>query len=241
MDSKDSVLEFGSLKEVPAEVLERVMEILREGGIRFKGCQLKVKIEGLHLADDGILEAENLNAIDVEVPRYYLTLNTFVRGDKTTYRDMVFVELYKGRPKIGDLVSEIRLFPDGRYRVHVQQDQYYKNPGEFVEGPRLMRSSVANPHQAIRRRVESLPGGGWSNSKKIIGGPIAEHYIQLPWGQDLKESDFQDVCDFADSMDLMGRGTFLRMLKHAPAALANEVYRQMRDQDRKKLPRRSKK
>lgn len=231
--------DFGSLKEVDPKILERVFALIATGGIVYDDCQLATKFEGLRLEEDGRLHARNFVANDPEVNRYHVTLITKKRPNGTTYRDVMIVEHGNG-DKIGDVVIEVRLNTNtGRYMVHVQMEQAFIDETHFEMRPRAKRSSIQNPLQAVNRHAPlDMQGGINSNPGRIAGLRIAQHAIDLRWADNLPIEEFMDISEYVDSHDSMGGDTLLKALKHLPKALADDLYRQIRNPESKKLSRR---
>lgn len=217
------------------ETMEFVLNKLQETGVQNRGCSWITTHDEIKWDGENFV-AENFVTKHTDPELYHATLIDQIRPrDGHQYRGLMFAENDHGRDKIGDVVVEIRLDPsDGRYKVHFELEQVFSDEETFENLPRATRSSLDNPHQALRRRSIDLSGGIWSNPRRIVGKRIAQHSINPNWADNVPEEEFMDVYDYVDTTDAMGHSTLLRSLKRYPAVVADEIYRQMRDPDRKK-------
>ena len=218
-----------------AATMEFVLKQLTESGIHYTGCTWLTTHQDLEWDGEKFV-AKNVVAARAEGSGYKATLIDQERpSDGKTYRGMMFIEDSQGRDKVGDVVVEIRLDPtDGRYKVHVEKEQVFSDDKNFELLPRATRSSLENDRQALKRRTIDLPNGGRSNPRRIAGLRIAQHSSNPNWGPNLDPDEFMDVFDYAECTDMMGQSTLFRALKYYPAAVADEIYRQLRDPDRSK-------
>ncbi|KKR54833.1 MAG: hypothetical protein UT93_C0031G0005 [Candidatus Woesebacteria bacterium GW2011_GWF1_40_24] len=191
------------------------------------------QISGL---EDGHLVAENHVTVMAEGKFYRSTLIEKTKlSDGSKFRSLMLIENSAGRDKIGDVFVEVRLDPqDGRYKVRIQMEQVFSDENEYELKPRAVRSSVDNSEQALSRRVVDFPGGIRSNPARISGLRIAQHFAHPGWGVNLDQGEFMDIFDYSDSTDAMGHSTLLKALKYYDAEVADEMYKQMRDPDRRK-------
>ncbi len=70
-------------------------------------------------------------------------------------------------------------------------------------------------------------GMGYSNSRRLGGNMIAQHYVESGWSPQLADR-MLDVFDYVDSPDCPGQSTFLKALKHMPNTMAQEIFNQIR-------------
>ncbi len=233
--------------DIDPQILERFRLALESGDIIIDDCQLKVMFQGLRVDGDGLLHASNFKAVDAEILRYHATLVEFQRPDGSVYKDLVFVENAKGRDKIGDVVVQVRLDPiSGRYKVHVQAEDYKRNETTAEKSYRATRSSVPNPVQAIKKKFNmiDMPFGDSLNSRRIVGLRVEQHFQELDWPTQMTidVNEYRDICDYADDPDGPGHAAFFRAFKYIKSMeLKFELIRQMSDPERRKFPRKSNK
>lgn len=221
-----------------AATIEFVLKQLAESGVHYKGCTWLTTHENIEWDGEKFV-ADNVVAERSEHQGYKATLIDQLRPqDGKTYRGLMVIEDNQGRDKIGDVVVEIRLdTSDGRYKIHVENEQVFSDKVNYELLPRATRSSLENDRQSLKRRTIDLQGGGRSNPRRIAGLRIAQHSLNPNWGPNLNRDEFMDVFDYAETTDMMGQSTLLRAMKHYPAVIADEIYKQMRDPDRRKMPK----
>jgi len=217
------------------ETIKYVLGLFEQNGVHYTDCTWMTKIQGLRL-ENGQLIAENQNTGRAEGDLYHSTLVIKTKAsDGTTFRSLMLQEHSGGLDKIGDSFVEVRLHPEGRYMVHVQLEQVFSDENDWEWKPRAVRSSVDNPEQALTRRVVDFPGGIWSNPARIMGLRIAQHFANPGWGANLDINHYMDIADYGDSTDAMGLATLLKALQKYDAEVADEMYKQLRDPDRRKV------
>lgn len=218
------------------KTLEWLFAKLASDGVQYSGCTWLTKLQGMRLEDSHIV-ADNFVTAMADGTFYRSTLIEKTRlSDQSKFRSMMTIENSGGRDKIGDVMIEIRLDPgDGRYKVHFQMEQVFSDEIHFELLPRAVRSSVDNPEQALHRRVIDFTDNGIrSNPARIAGLKIAQHFSNPGWGPNLPTEEFMDVYDYVHSTDAMGHSTLLKGLQAYDAEVANEVFAQIRDPERRK-------
>lgn len=218
------------------ETLKYVFELLEKEGIQYNRTTWGTKIHGISL-EDGHLVAENFVTGMPDGKYYTQTLIEKTNlADNTTFRSAMTIENNAGRDKIGDTMVEVRLDPsDGRYKVRIQLEQVFSDETHYKLLPRAVRSSVDNDVQALNRRVIDFADNGMrSNPARIAGLKIAQHFSNPGWGANLNPADFMDVNDYVHATDAMGGDTLLKGLQVYDADVADEIYKQIRDPERRK-------
>lgn len=215
--------------------LEYVFKLLESDGVQYSGCTWGTKIQDMRLEDGHLVAGNSVTAMP-DGKFYRATLIEKTKPDSSTFRSLMLIENSGGRDKIGDVMVEVRFDPnDGRYKVHVQLEQVFSDETHYELLPRAVRSSVDNEAQALSRRVIDFSDNGIrSNPARIIGLKIAQHFSNPGWGVNLDLKDFMDVYDYVHSTDAMGHSTLLKGLQAYDADVANEIFAQMRDPERRK-------
>jgi hypothetical protein len=212
---------------------ESMMSDMHVNKIRFDrpGCDWQITLVNPHQEGDELV-AENFVLARANGKHFHQTLVTDdamnASGELFTFsQPMIFKhDLEKG--KVGDIVLIFRKHPHtDRWMVQVDQENAFITDTNVRKVWRAVRSSLDNVLQAIKNRPVIQVGMGYSNTRRIGGNMIAQHYVRAGWSPQM-ENSMMDVFDYADSPDSMGQAVFLKALKHMPERMANEVFQQIR-------------
>ena len=218
------------------QTLEYVIKQLEEVGVQYTGCPWGTRFQGIRFEDGQLVAANSVTAMP-DGKFYRATLVERIKPDGSTYRSLMLIENNSGRDKIGDVVLEIRLDPgDGRYKIHVQEEQVFSDEVNFEMRPRAVRSSIDNENQALKRRTIDIADDGIrSNPARIAGLKIAQHFSYPAWGANLPADEYMDVFDYIGATDAMGHSTLLKGLQLCSSSITDEIYAQLKDPDRRKI------
>lgn len=184
-------------------------------------------------------EVENFVIKRANGQHFHLTMVndsiTLPDGKDLLFRQPMIFEHDNGRPKVGDIVVQLRKHPTThRFCVETDSENAISDDGETVnKAIRLVRSSLDNIRQTVKKQVETV-GTIFTNLRRIGGKPIECHMTIDGWSPQKRDS-MMDVQEFVQtSPDALGLATLMKTL--ASPALSDNDARMLLEQIRTKAP-----